>query len=248
MATTVEIVDRSEMIGKMKALLGINPQETAIVTVDMHRGHLDPAVATMPVAPQECERVIRATERLLANARAAGVHVIHVVTVQRVIPGLGAEGRACPFWAKLSQMVESDRWIPGKKSTLDEHNVEGSILTQIIPSLYDKERDYVVDNKKRLNCFTNTDLEHLLRILRVKTVVLTGINTNTCVLNTAFSALDRDFAVVVISDCVASMYGDDLHVFALQNIARCIGWVLTEDEFAEKLKAGAASELVGVAV
>jgi nicotinamidase-related amidase len=172
------------------------------------------------------------------------------VTVQRLIPGLGAEGRACPFWAKLDQLVESDRWIPGRRSTLDEHNLEGSILTQIIPSLYNKERDHVVDNKKRLNCFTNTDLEHLLRILGVTTVVLTGINTNTCVLNTAFSALDRDFAVVVISDCVASMYGHDLHVFALQNIARCIGWVLTVEEFEEKLKAAghAASELVAAAV
>jgi nicotinamidase-related amidase len=135
---TVEIVDRSEMIRKMKALLEINPKETAIVTVDMHRGHLDPAVATMPAPSAECDRVIRATERLLQHARAVGVHVIHVVTVQRLIPGLGAEGRACPFWAKLSQMVESDRWIPGRRSTLDEHNIEGSILTQIIPALYEK--------------------------------------------------------------------------------------------------------------
>lgn len=245
---TVEIVDRSDMIGRMKALLAINPRETAVVTVDMHRGHLDPAVATMPASPEDCARVIGATEHLLGRARAAGVHVIHVVTVQRLIPGLGAEGRACPFWATLSQMAESDRWIPGKKSTLDSHNIEGSLLTEIIPSLHEKGRDYVVDNKKRLNCFTNTDLEHLLRILGVKTVVLTGINTNTCVLNTAFSALDRDFAVVVISDCVASMYGQDLHVFALQNIARCIGWVLSVDEFEAKLRAGAASELVATAV
>ncbi len=242
---TVEIVDRSEMIRKMKALLEIAPQETAIVTVDMHRGHLDPAVATMPASAEDCERVIRATERLLRGARAAGVHVVHVVTVQRLIPGLGVEGRACPFWAKLTQMAETDRWVPGKKSVLDQHNVEGSIQTQIIPSLYDKTTDYVIDNKKRLNCFTNTDLEHLLRILGVKTVVLTGINTNTCVLNTAFSALDRDFAVVVISDCVASMYGEDLHVFGLQNIARCIGWVLTVEEFEEKLRAGVAAEPAG---
>jgi nicotinamidase-related amidase len=236
---SVEIVDRSEMIGKMKALLEIRPKETAIVTVDMHRGHLDLSVATMPAPEKECERVIRATERLLAIARPAGVHVVHVVTTQRLIPGLGAEGRACPFWASLNTMMETDRWIPGKKSVLDQHNIEGSILTEVIPSLHNKESDYIVDNKKRLNCFTNTDLEHLLRILGVKTVVLTGINTNTCVLNTAFSALDRDFAVVVISDCVASMYGEDLHVFGLQNIARCIGWVLTVDEFADKVKAGA---------
>ena len=244
---SVEIVDRSQMIRKMKDLLEISPKETAIVTVDMHRGHLDPAVATMPASNEDCERVIKATERLLHGARAAGVHVVHVVTVQRVIPGLGAEGRACPFWSKLNQMHEADRWIPGKKSVLDQHNIKGSILCEIIPSLYQEDTDYVVDNKKRLNCFTNTDLEHLLRILGIKTVVLTGINTNTCVQNTAFSALDRDFAVVVIEDCVASMYGHDLHVFALQNIARCIGWVLTLDEFEAKLRAGARVPAAAVA-
>jgi biuret amidohydrolase len=242
---TVDIVDRSAMIQKMKSLLDISSKETAIVTVDMHRGHLDPSVATMPAADEDCERVIKATERLLRGARAVGIHVVHVVTVQRLISGLGAEGRACPFWAKLSEMAESDRWVPGRKSTIDLHNIEGSNLTEIIPALYDKQgNDYVVNNKKRLNCFTNTDLEHLLRILGVKTVVLTGINTNTCVLNTAFSALDRDFAVVVISDCVASMYGEDLHVFALQNIARCIGWVLTVDEFLEKVQEGIARQAV----
>jgi nicotinamidase-related amidase len=245
---TVELVDRSEMIHRVKALLEINPKETAIVTVDMHRGHLDPSVATMPASDEDCARVITATERLLKDARAAGIHVIHVVTVQRLIPGLGAEGRACPFWAKLSEMAESDRWVPGRKSTIDLHNIEGSNLTEIIPSLYDTGSDYVVNNKKRLNCFTNTDLEHLLRILGVKTVVLTGINTNTCVLNTAFSALDRDFAVVVISDCVASMYGEDLHVFALQNIARCIGWVLTVDEFLEKVNEGIARHAITTGV
>jgi hypothetical protein len=36
------------------------------------------------------------------------------------------------------------------------------------------------------------------------------------------------------------MYGDDLHVLGLQNVARCIGWVLSNEEFREKLNAGAA--------
>ena len=37
--------------------------------------------------------------------------------------------------------------------------------------------------------------------------------------------------IIVIADGVASMYGDDLHVFGLQNVSRCLGWVLTADEF-----------------
>ena len=70
----------------------------------------------------------------------------------------------------------------------------------------------------------------------MKTVVLMGINTNTCVLNTAFTAFNFNYRVVVLSDCVASMYGDDLHVLGLQNISRCLGWVVTNQQFFEKLK------------
>jgi len=40
----VDIVDRSAMIRKMKSLLDISPKETAIVTVDMHRGHLNQTI------------------------------------------------------------------------------------------------------------------------------------------------------------------------------------------------------------
>jgi len=62
---------------------------------------------------------------------------------------------------------------------------------------------------------------------------------NTCVLNTAFTAFNHDYRVIVLSDCVASMYGDDLDVLGLQNVARCLGWVLTNDELRVKLADGA---------
>ena len=99
--------------------------------------------------------------------------------------------------------------------------------------------DYVIDNKKRLDCFHGTDLKTLLEILRVKNVILMGINTNTCVLNTAFTAFNHDYCVVVASDCVASMYGDDLHVLGLQNVARCLGWVFSNEDIKAKLEQGA---------
>ncbi|MFQ6111953.1 MAG: hypothetical protein ACE5LX_08000 [Nitrospinota bacterium] len=39
--TQVQIVDRSGMIERLKAGLVLDPARTAVVTVDMHRGHLD---------------------------------------------------------------------------------------------------------------------------------------------------------------------------------------------------------------
>ena len=98
--------------------------------------------------------------------------------------------------------------------------------------------DYVIDNKKSYSMYMGTDLEHLLRTLKVDTVIIIGINTNTCDLCGSFESVNRGFKLIMISDCVASCYGRDLHVFALQNVARCLGWVLTISEFEKKLDSG----------
>jgi nicotinamidase-related amidase len=233
---SIEIVDRSSLLSGLYEQLVLNPRETALVTIDMHRGHLDMDVATMPAKPEDAKRVIGNARAALDFARRLEIPVIHVVLVYRKLKSLGSEGMASPYWMAMhAAQGETDRLTPGRKSTVREHNIEGSPGTQIIPELY-REGDYVIDSKKRLDCFYGTDLRQLLDALTVRSVVLMGINTNTCVLNTAFTAFNFDYRVVVLSDCVASMYGDDLHALGLQNVARCLGWVLTNDQFFQKLK------------
>ena len=232
----VDIVDRSSLIAGLYRQLELKPAETAIVTIDMHRGHLDMDVATMPAKPEDAKRVIAKARQVLDVSRKLKIPVIHVVLVYRRIPGIGSEGMTSPFWKAMhAAQGETDRLTPGRKSTIREHNVEGSPGTEIIAELY-RDGDYVINNKKRLDCFYGTDLRQLLQTLGVKNVVLMGINTNTCVLNTSFTAFNYDYRVVVLSDCVASMYGDDLHVLGLQNVARCLGWVITNEQLFEKLK------------
>jgi biuret amidohydrolase len=238
---TVDIVDRSTLLEGLYRELVLDPKQTAIVTIDMHRGHLDMDVATMPTAPEDAKRVIASARAALDFARAQGVPVIHVILVYRRIPGLGSEGMVSPFWKAMhAAMSEEDRLTPGRRSTVREHNIEGSPGTEIIPELY-RAGDYVINNKKRLDCFYGTDLRFLLDTLGVGNVVLMGINTNTCVLNTSFTAFNFDYRVVVLSDCVGSMYGDDLHALGLQNVSRCLGWVITNDQFFEKIRAGAGN-------
>lgn len=230
----IEIIDRSDMVATLKQNLAIDPAKAAFVAIDMHRGHLDPAVATMPASEEDCRRVVTNTQRLFDFGRTLRIPIIHVTLVHREIPGLGSEAMQNVFWKSVQTLLtEENRLSPGRNSTTRFHNLEGSVGTEIIPELK-ATTDYVINNKKRLDCFFGTDLETLLRTLGAETVVLTGINTNTCVLNTAFSAFNRDFQVIVISDCVASMYGEDLHVLGLENVKRCLGHVLTAAEFIEK--------------
>ena len=227
------MIDRSEMIRGVKERLSIDPQRTAIIAIDMHRGHLDPAVATMPVAPDECRRVLMNAKKLLSVAREYKIPIIHVILRYREIPGLGTEAATNPFWIAIEAAKET--LTPGRPSTTMRHNVEGTIQTEIMPEVAPQPGDYVISSKRRLSAFYGTDLDLLLRALKVDTTVLIGVNTNTCVLCTAFEAFNRDLKVIVISDCVASMYGEDLHIFGLQNLSRCLGWVLDIKEFESKL-------------
>jgi nicotinamidase-related amidase len=65
------------------------------------------------------------------------------------------------------------------------------------------EDDYFVLKPKH-SAFYSTTLDILLRYLQVKTLLLTGVAGNICVLFTAQDAFLRDLHIVVPSDCVAS--------------------------------------------
>jgi nicotinamidase-related amidase len=232
----------------MNARVRIDPATTAVLAIDTHRGHLDPEIATMPVAADVAADVVESSRRLLAATRAAGVPTAFLVMHNRMIGGR-SEYLRNPWWRAIEEDRES--LTPDLPSTVKGHNLVGSPQTEVMPELAPGEDDVVITSKHRLSSFIDTDLESWLRARGIETVLLIGINTNTCVQCAAFEAFNRDYAVVVVSDCVHSMYGDDLHEFGLDNVARCIGWVLSVDQVVEKLEQRAsrtpvASEAAGV--
>jgi biuret amidohydrolase len=238
---------RTEMRERMNARLRIDPATTAVLAIDTHRGHLDPEIATMPVAADIAAEVVESSRRLLAATRAAGVPTAFLVMHNRMIGGR-SEYLRNPWWRAIEEERES--LTPELPSTVKGHNLVGSPQTEVMPELAPTEDDIVITSKHRLSSFIDTDLESWLRARGIETVLLIGINTNTCVQCAAFEAFNRDYAVVVVSDCVHSMYGDDLHELGLDNVARCIGWVLSVDQTVEKLEQGARqspaeSEAVG---
>jgi nicotinamidase-related amidase len=100
--------------------------------------------------------------------------------------------------------------------------------------------DIHVTTKRVMDSFQDTDLDMLLRrAFRTETVVITGINTDTCVYATTFAASNRGYKPVVISDCVASHRGPDHHHMALELMSRSMAWVLTVEEFKSKVQEGA---------
>jgi nicotinamidase-related amidase len=207
--------------------LGLDTIRPAVVTIDVHRGHLDPTCATLPLEAGAAAAVVAANKRFLDAARAAGIPIVHVVTYYRE----AAEIASNPFWRAIADTGVT-------RSNIMRHNLDGMPGTQLIPELYEPAYDRVVRTKKRYNCFLATDLDFVLRnTLGVNTLLITGVNTNSCVLTTTIAAQTMDYAAIVISDCVDTCDGPDFHAKALSIIERAFGWVMTGDQ-ALRLVAG----------
>jgi len=207
-------------------MIKLEHSRTACVAIDMHRGHLDSEIATLPLAAERCGPVIARAGELFRALRARGVPIVHVVTEYRD----SEEILSNPFWSAIHD-------DPGKaRKGMGRHNIIGSRGTEIIPSLK-AESDLVVRNKKRYSPYLGTDLLFLLRSrLSVDTLILAGINTTSCVLCCAFDSTNHDFRVVIASDAVDSMDGEEMHGFALRLMAATVGWPMTNTEIVTALR------------
>ena len=227
--------DHSDQLGRLNDWLDIDPERTAVVTIDMHRGHLGGEDATMPVTAEVTARVLRAAEKFLRFARDIGLPVIHTVLTWRLEEAYRFSPRVDAGRMTLSHQTPATRALAD--GTL--HNLVGSAQCELMPEIGPEPGDLIVDSKKTQSIYFGTEMEVLLgTFLDIDTLILMGINTNTCVQCAAFESLNRGLQVVVLEDCVGSMYGEDLHEAALQNIARCLGWVMSADEVIAKIQSG----------
>ncbi len=201
----------------------MRPENTAVLTVDLHRGHLDPEIATLPVPENTADQVLTAAAELVTTAREAGYPIIHVTTAYRD----SEEILANPKWSETEETGGDSR------EAISEHNVYGKTNgMEIMPAVYE-EADTLLQPKKRYSPFLNTDLEFVLRTNNISNLIISGVNTNTCVQCTCFEATNRDFDVTIVEECVGSMDGEEFHQLGLKNIEQALGSVVSLDEVLE---------------
>ena len=82
--------------------------------------------------------------------------------------------------------------------------------------------------KHRVNAFYGTDLETLLRVQKIDTLILCGVATNYAVEHCSREAHDRDYRVIVLSDACQTA-SDEMHQASLTSLDR-LARVITVDE------------------
>ena len=107
------------------------------------------------------------------------------------------------------------------------HCIAGTVEAEIVPSLAAYPGEIIP--KRRFSGFFDTDLDDKLKEMQADKLVICGVLTNICVLHTTADARNRDYAVEIPVDCVASP-DEAAHRFALEHMEKVLGAKLIKPE------------------
>jgi nicotinamidase-related amidase len=175
----------------------VDPTRTALIVVDMQN---DFVAEGGSLRVPDAESTLPAIGTLLELARAYGMRVVFTQDTHR-------EGD--PEWRIWPEHAREDSWG-----------------WQIVDALAPRDDETVI-RKVRYDGFYGTQLDHLLRLWRVSTLVICGTVANICVHYTAASAALRWYDVIIPRDAVSALDPFDLESSLRQTAFLFAGRVTT---------------------
>lgn len=155
---------------------------SGLLIIDMQNDFVQPGAPLCVVgAAATVPRIRRVLDRFRAQSRP----VFHVVREYR------ADGSDV-------EAFREQRFLDGPKAV-----VPGTLGCESVPELASIEGEYRIV-KKRFSAFMNTELELLLRRLRVAELIVTGTQYPNCVRATVFDAVALGYAVTLITDAASA--------------------------------------------
>lgn len=169
---------------------------TALVVIDAQRSFCDQdgsmarqgrPIGTMAEAARKCDR-------LAADARAAGAHIVWTRMV------------FAPDYSDGGELIRTIRPNLARIGALRRGSGD-ELLSDLV---HPEEADAIVD-KARYSALVGTGLEEMLRREAIERVFLCGVTTSMCVESTARDVGQRDFKTYVVADCCADFDTDRHH-------------------------------------
>jgi len=193
----------------------LNRAASALLVIDMQRFFLDAASPTFTCG---------------------GVAILP--TVQRLMDTFRCVRRPVIFTRHVHHPDDLDSGIMGW--WWEGKCLEGSRESEIHPELAPLPGEKVVF-KHRYSAFYNTDLETVLRCLKVEDLVVCGIMSNMCCDSTARDAYYRDYRVFFPADGTGSI-SEEMHIASLLNLAFGFAYVTTGDAIEAQLTSESSPE------
>jgi nicotinamidase-related amidase len=178
----------------------LEPRRCAVLVIDMQNDLVKPEgkIAKAGLEMSGMSRILPLCADFIAEARAAGVPVVHVQTT--TLPEGASDS---PSWLRAKgTMVRSEDFC-----------LDGTWGAEICEEVAPLPGEVVV-TKHRSSAFRGTKMDLILRSLGVETVVIIGEQTPGCVEATFRDAAYHDYYNVLVEDCIAA-YDQEQHEASL---------------------------------
>lgn len=174
----------------------------ALVISECQQGLLDPPPGAFSgLAEQAADRrLVEHTAELARAFRARSLPVVHCIISHRA-----------------DQMGMVPNSYLGKLAIRGRMMVEGTPDVAIPAELGPEPTDLVSSRATGLTAFYGTNLDAMLRLQRVRTLVLAGISTNVAIPGLALEAVNRGYDVVLAEDCTAGTTAEG-HDYMVENM------------------------------
>lgn len=200
-----------------RAPLSLDPERTAVIAIDPQNSFLHPEgliarhggdVSMMAAAlPRVREVVAAGRERGIQDIWTQHVHYPNDAK-----------------WTRHQVLPHSFRWDAGPTALKGTWEAE---FVDEVQDLTSTSTEIIV--KHRFSSFLDTRLDTLLRMLDVRTLIVTGFATTHCVECTVRDAYQRDYDVIVPHEAVAAISKSG-HDASLEVIDKVFGKVLPTDD------------------
>jgi ureidoacrylate peracid hydrolase len=174
--------------------------KTALLVIDMQRFFADPAGKGYLPCTKAIMPNMRRLLRVFRKARRPVIFTRH---------------------AHHPQMLDAGIMVRWWKESIVEGTPESEILAELAPRASEK-----IVTKHRYSAFYDTDLQTVLRSLRIEDLVICGVMTNMCVESTARDAYFRDYQTFLPADATGAPT-EEMHRASLLNLAYGFSWVTT---------------------
>jgi ureidoacrylate peracid hydrolase len=195
---------------------------TGLLMVDMQNAFCHPkgTLAEDGADVSAIQMMMEPLAKVIRSCRAAGIQDFWSVQEHYEDDATRRSHRLRPHTLKRFR-------VPSVKGTWD-----AQLVDELRPLVTETSE---VFTKNRFGCFYSTQLDKLLAIHGIDTLVVTGVDTNVCVETTVREAYMRDLDVIVLRDCVGGVHAKWAEV-AFEVWARYIGSVISSDVLLELIE------------
>ncbi|WP_053955239.1 hydrolase [Inediibacterium massiliense] len=101
-------------------------------------------------------------------------------------------------------------------------------LGSTIEAIHEILGDYTSIEKMSFSCFDEAKLQQKIDYMNKEWIIVAGIESHICVLQTVIDLIDNGYAPVIVEDCVSSRYKNDKKI-AIERM-RQLGAIITTTE------------------